>query len=195
MTDFYRTNASDQRPRTLDLSEPVAPCDHIRGPSEAKVTLVEYADFECPFCARALPEIRTLTQRFDSELRLVFRHNPRAFAHPHAAVAAEAAEAAAEQGKFWEMHDLLFAHQNALEESDLARYAESLDLDTERFAAELRSRAHRERVHADELSGVKSQVITTPTFFVNGRRFHDTPDSERLGAAVLAALRAGSGAT
>ena len=118
---------------------------------------------------------------------MVFRHNPRAFAHPHAALAAEAAEAAAEQGKFWEMHDLLFAHQNALEERDLMGYAQKLELNTEKFAAELRSRAHRERVHADELSGVKSQVISTPTFFINGMRFKDTPDFDRLAAAIDAA--------
>ena len=137
-----------------------------------------------------MPVIRALKERFRSDLRLVFRHNPRAFAHPHAALAAEAAEAAAEQGKFWEMHDLLFAHQSALEERDLLGYAQALELNTERFAAELRSRAHRERVHADELSGVKSQVISTPTFFVNRRVFHDTPDADRLGAAISAALRA-----
>jgi protein-disulfide isomerase len=172
-----------------DLSEPVSERDHVRGSARAKVTLVEYGDFECPFCARAWPVVRALEQRFGADLRFVFRHNPRAFAHPHAPSAAEAAEAAAEQGKFWEMHDLLFSHQSALEERDLAAYAGELGLDTARFARDLRSRAHRERVHADELSGVQSQVITTPTFFVDGRRFQDTPDAERLGAAIEAALR------
>jgi protein-disulfide isomerase len=173
-----------------DLSQPVSPRDHVRGSSTAKVALVEYGDFECPFCARAVPVIRALEQRFGENMCLVFRHNPRAFAHPHAPLAAEAAEAAAEQGKFWEMHDLLFAHQNALEEADLVAYAKELGLDAAKFAGDLRSRAHRERVHSDELGGVQSQVISTPTFFINGTRFHDTPDIERLGAAIQAALSA-----
>jgi protein-disulfide isomerase len=173
-----------------DLSQPVSARDHLRGSPSAKVTLVEYGDFECPFCARAVPVIRTLEQRFGEDLCLAFRHNPRAFAHPHAPLAAEAAEAAADQGKFWEMHDLLFSHQNALDEADLALYAKELGLDTAKFAENLRSRAHRERVHSDELSGVQSQVISTPTFFINGTRFSDTPDIERLGAAIQAALSA-----
>jgi protein-disulfide isomerase len=173
-----------------DLSQPVSPRDHVRGSSTAKVALVEYGDFECPFCARAVPVIRALEQRFGEDLCLVFRHNPRAFAHPHAPLAAEAAEAAAEQGKFWEMHDMLFAHQNALEEAELAAYAKELGLDEARFAEDLRSRAHRERVHSDELTGVQSHVISTPAFFINGTRFRDTPDIERLGAAIQAALTA-----
>ena len=175
-----------------DLSQPVSPRDHVRGSSTAKVALVEYGDFACPFCARAAPVVRALEQRFGENMCLVFRHNPRAFAHPHAPLAAEAAEAAADQGKFWEMHDLLFSHQNALEEADLVAYAKELGLDAAKFAEELRSRAHRERVHSDELSGVQSQVISTPTFFINGTRFTDTPDTERLGAAIQAALSAAS---
>jgi protein-disulfide isomerase len=176
-----------------DLSEAISPRDHVRGSGRAKVTLIEYGDFECPYCARAWPVVRALEQRFGENLLFVFRHNPRAFAHPHAPLAAEAAEAAAEQGRFWEMHDLLFSHQNALEEGDLVGYASELGLDTARFARELRSRAHRERVHADELSGVQSRVITTPTFFVDGTRFKDKPDAERLGAAIDAALRSHAG--
>lgn len=176
--------AAAARSGALDLDRPVAPSDHVRGSPRAKVTLVEYADFECPFCARAVPVIRALESRFGSDLRVVFRHNPRAFAHPHAAQAAEAAEAAGEQGKFWEMHDMLFENQNALERSALITYAQRLDLDIERFTSAVDSRAHRAKVRADELSGVRSRVISTPTFFLNGRRFVDTPDIETLALAV-----------
>src|SRR5882672_4943833 len=107
---------STESQRPLDLTEPVLPRDHVRGAPSAKVTLVEYGDFECPFCARAVPTVRELERKYGGDLRVVFRHNPRAFDHPHARAAAEAGEAAAEQGKFWEMHDLLFSHQSALEE-------------------------------------------------------------------------------
>jgi protein-disulfide isomerase len=170
-----------------DLREPVVPHDHVRGPSTAAVTLVEYGDFECPFCARAHPVVRELEQRFGETIRVVFRHNPRAFAHPHAAQAAEAAEAAAEQGKFWEMHDLLFTHQHALEEKDLIGYASALGLDVEKFTADLRAHAHAARVHADELSGVRSHVISTPTFFINGSRFQGKPELDLLAEAIDAA--------
>jgi protein-disulfide isomerase len=183
-------NGSSENERALDLSEPISPRDHTKGPSSAKVTLVEYGDFECPFCARAEPVIRELEKRFGDDLRLVFRHNPRAFDHPHAHKAAEAAEAAADQGKFWEMHDLLFAHQSALEEDDLVGYAKSLGLDTAKFMESLRSGAHRERVHLDELSGVRSHVISTPTFFINGTKFADKPEIERLSTAIDSARRA-----
>jgi protein-disulfide isomerase len=185
------TQGSTESQPPLDLSEPVMPRDHVRGSSSPKVTLVEYGDFECPFCARAEPVVRELEQRFGDDLQVVFRHNPRAFDHPHAHQAAEAAEAAAEQGKFWEMHDVLFVHQSALEENDLVGYAKTIGLDVAKFMANLRSGAHRERVHQDELSGVKSRVISTPTFFINGVRFSDTPDAERLGRAVDSARRAG----
>jgi len=169
-----------------DLSEPVTARDHVRGPMNAKVTLVEYGDFECPFCARAEPVLAELLKRF-TDLRLVFRHNPRVFDHPHARKAAEAAEAAADQGKFWEMHDVLFSHQNALDDDALVSYAKDLGLDVDRFREALRSGAHHERVHADELGGVKNHVISTPTFFVDGKRFQDKPDVEALSAAIAAA--------
>jgi protein-disulfide isomerase len=184
------TNGTNDTPRSFDLSDPVSARDHLRGAASAKVILVEYGDFECPFCARAEPVVRALLARFDKDLGFVFRHNPRVHDHPHARKAAEAAEAAGDQGKFWEMHDLLFSRQSALEEKDLIAYAKGLGLDTDRFAQALRSGAHHERVHGDELSGVRSHVISTPTFFVNGARFNDTPDQEHLGAAVEAALKA-----
>jgi protein-disulfide isomerase len=167
-----------------DLSEPVSARDHVRGPALARVTLVEYGDFQCPYCARAYPVVRELERRFGDDLRVVFRHNPRSYDHPRAPFAAEAAEAAAAQGKFWEMHDLLFEHQNALEDIDLVAYAQRLNLDLTRFTADLRDRTHRKHVHEDELSGVRSKVISTPTFFINGVRYVDTPDLERLGAAI-----------
>jgi formate-nitrite transporter family protein len=187
-----KNESAANRSRT-DLSDPVLPRDHTRGSASAKVTLVEYGDFGCPFCAAAVPVLRELERRFGPDLRLVFRHNPRGFDHPHAPKAAEAAEAAAEQGKFWEMHDLLFAHQDALEDDDLIGYARGLGLDVAKFTANLRSGAHRDRVHADELSGVRSRVISTPSFFINGKHFSDTPDVERLGQAIEAARQASAG--
>src|SRR5579859_5969507 len=147
----------------IELSDPISDRDHLRGPPAAKVTLVEYGDFECPFCARAEPVVRRLEEQFGDAVRFAFRHNPRSYDHPQAQMAAEAAEAAGEQGRFWPMHDMLFAHQHALEFDHLVDYAKSLDLDVDRFAAALRTRAHRERVHEDELSGVRSHVISTPT--------------------------------
>jgi formate-nitrite transporter family protein len=179
-----RQPSSSQHP---DLMEPVTPGDHARGPQSAAVTLVEYGDFQCPYCAHVYPVVRELEQRFGADLRVVFRHNPRAFDHPRAAYAAEAAEAAGEQGRFWEMHDQLFEHQSALEDRDLLSYARTLGLDLERFGADLSERRHKARVHADELGGVRSHVISTPTFFINGQRFGDTPDLESLSRAITAA--------
>jgi protein-disulfide isomerase len=178
------TATEDIGHHTSDLREPVGPEDHVRGPASARITLVEYGDFQCPYCARAYPVVRELERRFGDDLRVVFRHNPRSFDHPRAPFAAEAAEAAAAQGKFWEMHDLLFEHQNALEDIDLVAYARRLDLDLTQFTADLRDRTHRKRVHADELSGVRSKVISTPTFFINGVHYSDTPDLEHLSAAL-----------
>jgi RNA polymerase-binding protein DksA len=124
----------------------------------------------------------------------VFRHNPRVFDHPHAHQAAQAAEAAAVQGKFWEMHDQLFTHQRALDDASLVGYARALGLDVEAFEQSLRSQEHRERVHADELSGVRNHVISTPTIFINGRRYLDAPELEPLSLAIEAARQAEGGA-
>jgi protein-disulfide isomerase len=172
----------------IELSDPISSRDHIRGSSSARVTLVEYGDFECPFCARAEPVVRELEAQFGDDLRFAFRHNPRSFDHPHAQQAAEAAEAAAEQGRFWEMHDVLFARQNALEFDHLVDYAKTLGLDVDRFATALRTAAHRARVHEDELSGVRSHVISTPTFFINRVKYQDTPEFARLSEAIELAL-------
>jgi Na+/H+ antiporter NhaA len=161
--------------------------DHVRGKAEAAVTLVEYGDFECPYCGQAEPIIRELLTVCDDDLRYVFRHLPLSDVHPHAQMAAEASEAASAQGAFWEMHDLLFAHQDALTPLDLRRYADGLGLNMERFSEDLRQRRHAPRVSADVASADASGVSGTPTFFVNGRRHHGVYDVAALTAAVRSA--------
>jgi Na+/H+ antiporter NhaA len=171
-----------------DLMVPVDPArDHIRGPANAPVTVVEYADFECPYCGQAEPEVRELLQNFGSEVRYVWRHLPLRDVHPRAEIAAEAAEAAAAQGKFWEMHDLLFEHQDALAPKDLAGYAASLGLDGDRFLEELRSHTGAARIDEDIDSADLSSVSGTPTFFVNGIRHYGAYDIASLSVAVRAA--------
>jgi Na+/H+ antiporter NhaA len=160
--------------------------DHIRGPVDAPVTVVEYGDFECPYCGQAEPVVRELLRDF-ADVRYVWRHLPLNDVHPHAQLAAEAAESAAQQGAFWEMHDLLFDHQDALRPSDLVRYAEQLGLDVERFADDLREHAGATRVADDVDSADLSEVSGTPTFFVNGRRHHGAYDITTLSAAVRVA--------
>jgi Na+/H+ antiporter NhaA len=158
--------------------------DHVRGPAEAPVTVVEYGDYECPYCGRAERTVRELLQEFSEELRYVWRHLPLADVHPHAELAAEAAEAAGSQGRYWQLHDLLFAHQDALEPADLRRYAAQLDLDVERFWEEVRTRTHARRVAEDVRSADASGVAGTPTFFINGRRHQGAYDTETLSEAV-----------
>jgi Na+/H+ antiporter NhaA len=171
----------------VDLAAPVdRERDHIRGPEEAPVTLVEYGDFECPFCGRAEPVVRELLREF-GDLRYVWRHLPLNDVHPRAQLAAEAAEAAAEQGGFWEMHDLLFEHQDALRPSDLTGYAERLGLDAARFAADLDKHVGAARVAEDVDTADLSGVSGTPTFFVNGRRHSGAYDIETLTKAVRTA--------
>ena len=152
------------------LAVPVTETDHSRGHADAPFTLVEYGDYECPYCGSASPFLRGLERRFGAELRVVFRNFPRTAIHPHAHHAAEAAEAAAAQGKFWEMHDYLFAHQQALEDADLIRYAGELGLDVDRFARDLNDHVYADRVDADAQGGLRSGVSQTPTFFLNGVR-------------------------
>jgi len=171
----------------VDLAEPVdAERDHIRGPEDAPVTLVEYGDFECPYCGQAEPIIRELL-RDHGDVRYVWRHLPLNDVHPHAQLAAEAAEAAAEQDAFWEMHDRLLVSQDALRAGDLVTHAEALGLDVERFAKDLRRRAGAGRVAADVDGADLSGVTGTPTFFVNGRRHYGAYDVAALSAAVKAA--------
>jgi Na+/H+ antiporter NhaA len=168
-----------------DLAVPVDPeRDHIRGPAaDALVTLVEYGDFECPYCGQAEPAVRELISQY-GELRFVFRHLPLTEVHPHAQLAAEAAEAAAEQGAFWEMHDMLMDHQGALNFADLMRYAADIGLDTERFAAGLRKHVGAARVAQDVDSADLATVSGTPTFFINGNRYYGAFDLAALSQAV-----------
>jgi Na+/H+ antiporter NhaA len=161
--------------------------DHIRGPEEAPVTVVEYGDFECPYCGLAEPSVRELLSDF-GDVRYVWRHLPLTDVHPHAQLAAEATEAAAKQGAFWELHDLLLEHQGALTVRDLMGYATSLGLDTERFTADLRKHAGAGRVAEDTDSADLSGVSGTPTFFVNGMRHYGAYDIESLSKAVKLAL-------
>ena len=164
--------------------------DHIRGPADGPVTLVEYGDFECPYCGRAEPIVRDLLAEF-GDVGYVWRHLPLSDVHPRAQLAAEAAEAAAAQGAFWEMHDLLLRHQDALDPDDLMRYAEQLGLDLARFEDDLRMHAGAVRVADDVDSADRSGVSGTPTFFVNGRRHYGAYDLETLSATVrLAGARA-----
>ena len=174
-----------------DLAVPVDPDrDHIRGPEESLVTMVEYGDFECPYCGMAEPAVRELLRDY-GEVRYVWRHLPLNDVHPNAQLAAEAAEAAGKQGAFWEMHDLLLDHQDALQPRDLVGYADSLGLDTRRFAADLRKHAGMAHVSEDLESADLSSVSGTPTFFINGKRHYGAYDIETLKKAVkLAKARA-----
>ncbi|MGQ0714656.1 MAG: DsbA family protein [Gemmatimonadaceae bacterium] len=168
------------------LNPPVSSHDHIAGPDEAPVTLVEYGDLECPYCRMAHPIVKAVRGALGPRMRFVFRHFPLKEIHPHAPHAAEAAESAGAQGKFWEMHDIIFENQHALEDSDLIRYAKSLGLDGDRIAQDLAGGTYTKKVRDDFRSGVRSGVNGTPTFFVNGQRFDGTWADER---AFIAALR------
>ena len=172
----------------LDLVEDPDPeRDHIRGPDDALVTLVEYGDFECPYCGQAEQVIRELLSEHGGDVRYVWRHLPLNDVHPRAQLAAEASEAAAAQGKFWEMSDTLLSHQDELTARDLLRYAEQLELDVERFRDEMRRRAYAPRVSEDVASADESGVSGTPTFFINGRRHYGAYDIDTLTDAVRAA--------
>lgn len=169
------------------LTPPVTERDHIQGPKSAKVTLVEYGDYQCPHCLQAYPIMIDIQEHMGDRMRLVFRNFPITTSHPDAQDAAEAAEAAGAQGKFWEMHDYLFEHQSRLDDAHLCKYATAIGLDTARFKKDLETHAFAARVHEDFHSGVKSGVNGTPTFFINGTR-HDGPwDLETLTSAILKA--------
>ena len=154
-----------------ELVVPVGERDHINGSFDAPVILVEYGDFECPHCGRAYPILKAVQRALGNDLAFVYRHFPLAEAHPHARLAAEAAEAAGAQGKFWAMHDMLFEHQDALEPEELVAYAHALDLDRARFARDLEDGVYTRRVRDDFRGGVRSGVNGTPTFFINGVRY------------------------
>jgi Na+/H+ antiporter NhaA len=171
----------------LDLDREVDPeRDHVRGPMEAPVTMVEYGDFECPYCGQAEPVVRELLGDF-GDVRYVWRHLPLSDVHPNAQLAAEASEAAARQGAFWEMHDLLLDHQDALGPSDLMGYAEQLGLDIERFSNDLREHEGAAQIAEDVDSADISGVSGTPTFFINGQRHYGAYDIDTLSKAVVTA--------
>jgi protein-disulfide isomerase len=172
------------------LTLPVGARDHVQGSAHAPVTLVEYGDYECPHCGRAYPIVKEVQEQLGSRLRFVFRNFPLAEIHPHAQQAAEAAEAAAAQGHFWEMHDALFEHQRALGDRHLSEYAAAIGLDEARFKEELANHQHTPRVREDFLSGVRSGVNGTPTFFINGLRHDDAWDLETLVNALEQAITA-----
>ena len=175
--------------RIARLVRPVSERDHVLGPPDAPVTLVEYGDYECPHCGAAYPNVEIARRRVGPRLRFGYRHFPLAEIHPHALRAAEAAEAAGAQGQFWPMHALLFENQDALEDEDLVRYAGMLGIDVPRFVAELAEHTWEPRVREDFMTGVRSGVNGTPTFFINGVR-HDGPwDAESPVAAVTRAAR------
>jgi protein-disulfide isomerase len=169
------------------LTLPVSDRDHVQGPATAQVTLVEYGDYQCPYCLQAYPIMLDLQEHMGDRMRLVFRNFPLTMIHPDAQNAAEAAEAAGAQGKFWPMHDYLFEHQSRLDYDSLLGYAADIGLDIPRFTRDLKTHAFAARVREDFLSGVRSGVNGTPTFFINGLR-HDGPwDLESLTGAILAA--------
>jgi protein-disulfide isomerase len=167
------------------LTVPVsADRDHIQGPTEAPVTLVEYGDYECPYCGAAYPIVKDVQARLGEKLRFVFRNFPITTSHPHAQQAAEAAEAAASQGRFWEMHDVLYENQKRLRDPDLRDYAEQLGLDLQKFDEDLAEHVHAARVREDFMSGVRSGVNGTPTFYINGSRHDESYEADTLLAAL-----------
>jgi protein-disulfide isomerase len=176
----------------MDRVDQIGPNEHVRGPQDAALTLIEYGDFQCPYCARAHAALSELTDELASQsasIRLVFRHLPLADLHPLAELAAEAAEAAASQGKFWDMHDILYEQQRqVMDKQDLAVLAESIDLDIERFRAEVLERRHRPRVQGDLERAHHDGASGTPTFFINGVRYRGDSDQASLRQALGAAL-------
>jgi protein-disulfide isomerase len=166
----------------------IGPDDHVDGPRDAPIQLVEYGDFECPYCGRAYFEVEKVRRALSGRLLFAYRHFPLARVHPRATLAAEAAEAAGAQGRFWEMHGLLFQNQPALEPTDLVADAAALGLDLDRFNDDLEEHRFLEKVRGDFMSGVRSGVNGTPTFFVNGHRHDGAFDA----ASLVEALEGGS---
>ena len=153
----------------FELTQPVVATDHTLGPDHAPVTVVEYGDFECPNCKQAAPALKLLLERFAGRVQVAWRHFPLEEVHPHALGAAQAAEAAAGQGKFWEMHDLLFANPDHLKANHLQAYAERLQLDLARYTAEMDDQVYLQRIREHMEGARHSGVRGTPAFFVNGR--------------------------
>jgi len=166
---------------TLQVSEDR---DHIQGPAGAPVTLVEYGDYECPYCGAAYPIVKEVQSRLGDGLRFVFRNFPITSIHPQAEIAAEAAEAAGAQGKFWQMHDWIYEHQDTIAPDDLLAAAAVLGLDVNIFAADMTAHRHEKKIREDFMSGVRSGVNGTPTFFINGVRHDGGYQLEELLAAI-----------
>jgi protein-disulfide isomerase len=171
-------------PTTARLVLPIGDRDHTRGPTTAPVTLVEYGDFECPFCGQAYPVVEALLEQLADEVLFAYRHFPLTQVHPQAQHAAEASEVAAVHGRFWEMHHLLFQNQRALNDRSLARYAESIGIDPADVIAALAEGTYVARVREDFLSGVRSGVNGTPSFFINDLRYDGPRDLRSMVAAV-----------
>ena len=177
------------RPHSFELTIPANPADHMIGPANARITVTEYGDFECPNCKQAAPAVKLLLQHFKDRIRFVYRHFPLGEVHPHALHAAEAAECVGGQGKFWPMHDLLFENQPHLKLHQLRSYAERLDVDLTRYAVEMEDHVYLQRIREHMQSGRESGVRATPTFFVN-RRIQDVSFGlDSLFRAVESALR------
>jgi protein-disulfide isomerase len=174
---------------TQDLSSPVTDADHAIGPNDAPVTLVEYGDFECPNCKQAAPAVKLLLEHFAGRLRFVYRHFPLEEVHPHALLAAEAAETAGAQGAFWKMHDVLFANQRNLQQPHLHDYASDLALDMKRYNHEMAEHAHVQRVRGQQATGRESGVRATPGFFLNGERCDVSFGLKALEEAIERALK------
>lgn len=174
------------------LTLPVSPVrDHIRNGANASLTLLEYGDYECPFCGAAHQVVKAIEAQAGAALRFAFRHFPLTTIHPHSELAAEAAEAAGSQGKFWAMHDMLYANQQNLEAPHLVTYAAAIGLDVPRFTDELNAHVHLPKVTEDFISGVRSGVNGTPTFFINGVRHDGGWDYPSLVAALQQAAVGG----
>jgi len=166
------------------LSPPVSGGDHAQGPANALVTLVEYGDYQCPYCGAAYPVVKGLQKALGKKLRFVFRNFPLTQAHPYAMVAAEAAEAAALQGKFWEMHDFIYENQEDLEPDVLPLWAEKVGLELEEFGTAIKEGEITKRIKEDRMSGIRSGVNGTPCFFINGARYDGTADYDPMQAAL-----------
>jgi protein-disulfide isomerase len=169
----------------MDVSER----DHVQGPPDAPVTLLEYGDYQCPYCGAAHPIVKALQRHLGDNMRFAFRHFPLTTIHEYAEGAAEAAEAAGAQGEFWQMHDTLFENQPNLDFDSLIAYAEELGLDAERFAMGLANHVYAPRVREDFISGIRSGVNGTPTFFINGARHEGSFDFETMLEAIQARVQ------
>ncbi|HZU14142.1 MAG TPA: DsbA family protein [Chloroflexota bacterium] len=172
------------------LAVPVSPNDHTEGPATAPVTLLEYGDYECPYCGQANQVVQAVQQQVGDGLRYAFRNFPLTQIHPYAYGAALAAEAAGAQGKFWEMHNLLYAHQNALGMQNLMRYADQLGLDMDKFRRAMHTDEFAGKIRADIESGLESGVQGTPTFFINGRMYEGPTSPQGLIRAIQEASQA-----